>query len=243
MLRDENWKINIVSTSYAQHAYNIGRQLGLTENDIYCTQLPLDSIAGSYSAEASALLNAFERKLKGFSPDDFGTDKDGELKASLDRFYWEDLLRTRLGEATSSITVGGGARKAWAVERIARRANAFIEQMAFVGDSITDSQAAKVVEAMRGLMIAFNGNAYVIPFATIGVATVDMNHLKPALDVWRGNGRTGLREWITNYSEPQGEFDTRFDWVADASDNHIQQVIETHRRFRGKLREDAASLG
>ena len=242
-LGDEGWEINIVSTSYAHHAYNIGGQLGLTENDIYCTQLPLDNMVGSYSAEASTLISAFERDLKGFSPDDFGTAKDEELKAFLDRFYWKDLPQTKLGEATGSITVVGGARKAWAVERIARNVNAFIEQMAFVGDSITDSQAAKVVEAMRGLMIAFNGNDFVIPFATIGLATTNMSHLKPALDVWRGNGRTGLREWITNYSEPQGEFDTRFDWIPDANDNHIQQVIETHRRFREELRKDAASLG
>lgn len=242
-LEAEGWRRNIVSTSYSQHAYNIGAQIGLTPNDIYCTQMPLDRMKGAYSGEAGALLNEFEHRLKGFSPDDFGTAKDEELKAVLDKFYWEDLPRTKLGEATRSVAVMGGARKAWAVERVARDANAFFEQMAFVGDSITDSQAAKVIEATRGLMTAFNGNDFVIPFATIGFATTNMNHLKPALDVWQGNGRAGLRDWINNQPEPTGEFDTRYNWITDATDEQVRQIVDTHRRFRRKLRDDAAALG
>src|SRR3989344_1946283 len=84
-LENEGWRRNIVSTSYSQHAYNIGGQLGLAPKDIYCTQMPLDRMQGSYSRDAATLLNEFERKLKGFSPNDFGTAKDLELKAVLDK--------------------------------------------------------------------------------------------------------------------------------------------------------------
>lgn len=242
-LRNDGWKRKIVSTSYAQHAQNIGGQLRLRPEDIYCTQLPLDAMANNYSRESADLIKQFERRLKGFSPDDFGTPKDDELKAALDKFYWEDLPQTRMGQATDAVSVMGGARKAWAVERVARDAGAFIENMVFVGDSITDSQAAKVMEAMRGLMIAFNGNDFVVPFATVGFATTNMSHLRPALDVWQGNGRAGLREWTNSQPRPQGEFDTNFDWVVDATDKRVGEIVDTHRRFRRKLREDAASLG
>ena len=70
-----------------------------------------------------------------------------------------------------------------------------------------------------------------------------MNHLKPALDVWRGNGRAGLREWVNSYPNPQEEFDTNFDWIVDATDEKVQEIVVTHRKFRRKLRDDAASLG
>src|SRR5207244_3717713 len=125
--------------------------------------LPLSDLSNNYSGEEEALLRQIERKMSQFNPEDFGTKKDQELKQVLDEFYWQDLPATKLGLALGEVTVTTGARKAWAVERIVRELGAYIEQVAFVGDSITDAQAEKVVEAVRGLAVAFNGNSFIIP--------------------------------------------------------------------------------
>lgn len=242
-LRAENWKIKIVSTSYSQHAYNIGSQLGIPERDIYCTRLPLNDLKRYYTREVAVLLKQIEGRMRLFDSEDFGTQKDTELKQLLDRFYWQDLPKTRLGQAMGQVIVIGGARKAWAVERIARNLNIYIEQMTFVGDSITDAQVEKMVEAARGLAIAFNGNGFVIPFATAGLATLDMRNFKPMLDVWKGTGRIGLKDWLQNPADSKDQFSPQYHWLSSADERELQGVIDTHARFRRRLREDAASLG
>src|SRR3989344_3030731 len=242
-LREEGHRLRIVSTSYHQHAVSIGKRLGLAERDIHCTVLPLDHYQKLYSRDAAALIEDLEKKLAGFSPDDFGTAKDVELKRELDKFHWRNLPTTSLGQAMNRITVMGGARKAWALERAARQVGAYLEEIAFVGDSITDAQAAKAVETVRGLMVAFNGNGYVIPHATVAFASLDMLPIKPVFDAWTSDGRPGVKEWVENYTQPTGKLAPQFDWLASASSGDIERVIKTHKEYRTKMRELAAVIG
>ena len=137
----------------------------------------------------------------------------------------------------------GGARKAWALERAARQVGAYLEEIAFVGDSITDAQAAKAVETVRGLMVAFNGNGYVIPHATVAFASLDMLPIKPVFDAWTSDGRPGVKEWVENYTQPTGKLAPQFDWLASASSGDIERVIKTHKEYRTKMRELAAVIG
>lgn len=125
--------------------------------------------------------------------------KDGALKLYLDEFYWRRLPRTKIGKSIDAITVLGGRRKVWAIERICSERSVFLEDIAFVGDGITDAQAIKVIEAVGGLAIAFNGNAFVVPYATVGVASTNLQDLCPILQAWQVGGRTKVYHYVSKH--------------------------------------------
>jgi energy-converting hydrogenase A subunit R len=244
-LKAQGWVIYIISTSYEQHALNIGRQVGVARENTFCTSLPLDAMRQDLKGKERAQLAESARYiLEELYSEGLGEGEvDHLLKPYLDRFYWEELPRTGLGAIGGEMSVVGGRRKLWAVERIARRLGCFLEELCFVGDSITDAQAAKAIEAVGGLAIAFNGNSFVLPYATVGLATTDMLHLEPILAAWQEGGRArakALVEAMPQPTDPEGPY---YHWLVGRSQEEMEEIISIHGLLRRTVREEAGKLG
>ncbi len=246
-LVDAGWRVHIISTSYQQHAMRVAEELGIPEGDVACTRLePAKLARGATGADRSLLGEVWNYVLRiagDLSLDEIanGAVDDG-IRPKLDEFYWETLPRTELGQALRSVEVVGGRRKVTALESFCRRADTYLSQVAVVGDSITDFQMLKAVEAAGGLSVVFNGNRYALPFGTVGVASVSLMNVLPALQRWLDQGREALRKAVlaSSLSAPDGE--AAYHWLVSLSD--MEAVAGVHGRARKMARgEGAGSLG
>jgi energy-converting hydrogenase A subunit R len=238
-LKDNSWKVYIISTSYEQHAHNIGSQLGVNKENIYCTRFPLSQFRKEFEGVDLNAIKDVEQKLLEMHPLE---GKDEQLKSVLDKFYWHDLIKTPLGNVITKINVVGGERKVDAAKKIAGENKCSLGDITVVGDSITDFKMLKVVHDSGGLAVAFNANVYAVPYATISLASENLNDLWPILNAWASGGRTEAISELENQmtSTPGGE---KFHFHNLEGKNNFDDILEIHKKYRALVRGKAAKLG
>jgi len=246
-LAGDGWRVHVISTSYQQHALRIANELGIPERDVACTPLDLSQLASrAEQTDLAFVREAWDYVLRigeGLSLEQIADGAvDARIRPRLDEFYWETMPRTALGEALRAVEVVGGRRKVGALERFCHGLGVYLGQVAVVGDSITDFQMLKAVEAAGGLSIVFNGNQYALPYGTVGVASVSLLNLLPVLRTWVDHGREALRKAILSSDLGPQEGDAAYHWLVNCPD--LEEVASVHavarKRARGK---GAGSLG
>jgi energy-converting hydrogenase A subunit R len=244
-LRSEGWEVYVVSTSYEQHAGNIGGKLGLPMAAIHCTRIAFDQLRARLTQEHLRQVAAMETTIlrELYSDDLSGGSKDDLIQKHLDPFYWGAGLAEVLFAPGSEVTVIGGRRKAWAMEAVARSRGASLREAAFVGDSITDVQGARLIESLGGLAIAFNGNAFILPHVTVAVAATRLDSIYPVLEAWGSGGRAGAKRMVGEAPKRPQDDGPHFHWMVGSEESRLNEVIALHKVFRGRMREAAAKLG
>jgi energy-converting hydrogenase A subunit R len=228
-LQEESWLVHIISTSYQQHALQTAQRLGVEPGNVACTLFPLMQYRKQLADEDVTLLVQTERDiLRLYPPQD-----DEEIKRRLDRFFWIDLLQTKLGGLLVEIEVMGGKRKVRAARDFARRSDRTLADMVAIGDSITDAAMLQAVHEAGGLAVAFNANQYALPYAAVGLASPDLRELRPVLTAWREGGREGVKSALAGKANPA--------WLDDRED--LDDLLALHMRMRRLVRSQAAELG
>jgi energy-converting hydrogenase A subunit R len=235
-LKARNWHTRIISTSYEQHALNIGSKLGVPSNDTACTKFPLDSYREKFGSEDFSLISDIEPNILELSE----TMDDDKIKPLLDGFFFRDLPKTRLGEVMNDMSVCGGQRKVKALIRFAENASVSVSDIVAVGDSITDFKMLGYLHENGGVAIAFNANQYAIPYATIGIATTDMSHLSQVLVAWEEGGRDTVVETVRGLEIGQDTW-PYFNVLYEKKEH--DEVLEIHKKARSIVRGKAAKLG
>ncbi|MFC1935505.1 hypothetical protein ACFLX9_01905 [Chloroflexota bacterium] len=242
-LRASGWEIFIISTGYDAHALNVARTLSISDDHVYCTKVPPGLLDRSLSDQELNLVQQTKEIILSrlFTQDIQSGTRDTDIKQLLDEFYWKRLPQTSLGVVTEKLQVRGGRRKAWALEEVSRRVGNSLRSLAFVGDSVTDMRACQLIDTMGGMAIAFNGNEYVIPYATVGIASEDFSDILPVLEHWQAGGRSEVRRWIESeqHRDPQHCI---YDWLSE-SPSDISGIVAKHRLTRSLVRQRAAKLG
>lgn len=244
-LQSQGWKVQIISTSYCQHALSVAQKLGVDAVNVACTHLPLRQLAQELKEED--LRVAIEKEgliLDHLYTEDFESGKnDDQIRSYLDQFFWEELSGISLGRILDQVEVVGGRRKVRALEHFLAREGGFLQDVVVVGDSITDCRVLEVVEAAGGLAIVFNGNRYALSCGTIGVASGDMmRSLRLVLEVWQRGGRKDLHAAVREGWLIPPE-DGSCHWLPGASQNELDQIVGIHKKFRSLVRGEAAKLG
>jgi len=100
----------------------------------------------------------------------------------------------------------------------------------------------RAVNKAGGLAIAFNANEYVLPYSTLGLASVSLYDLWTVLETWEKGGRRVVERVVKEREEAGGSGDREhFHWLAEGKD--IATPLEIHKRIRHLVREEAAKLG
>jgi predicted HAD superfamily phosphohydrolase len=129
------------------------------------------------------------------------------------------------------------------MEAVARRRGLSLRDAAFIGDSITDVQGARMVECLGGLAVAFNGNAFILPNVTVAVAATRLDSLRPMLSAWRRGGRAQVKRDIQHSVQDPAADGPYLHWLVGCEPRMVDEVIGIHRDFRRRMREAAAKLG
>jgi len=237
-LQNNSWKIFCISTTYEQYARYITQKLDFYAQNVASTPFPLDKFRATLTKEENQLLKKAEEDILTMRP----IDNDERIKKSLDKFFWERLPETALGEAIKEVKPIGGRRKVEALNKFADKTEQPLDKWVVIGDSITDFRMLQAVEEAGGLAIAFNANEYALPHASMGLASTSIFDLKEILEAWQKDGHPWV-ERVVKYKEKWGTKgdNNNFHWLSGRKD--IKDVIEVHKRIRKLVREEAGKLG
>ena len=176
----------IVSTSYEHYIKALCKSLSFPYQNTYCTKVSLDKYTISKQekkrlkelAEKISQIRLIDippatRKMEQFSL------SDTALIQRLDDIFWSEIPKMDIGKMLSDVVTVGGEQKAEAIRDAAKRLDTKLSEVMYVGDSITDVEAFKLVRESGGLTVSFNGNSYAVKNAE--VAVLSENNIVTAL--------------------------------------------------------------
>ena len=239
----------------------------MPEDHIICTKLDLVKKKQMLRESVFALLKEAEEEiLELYSDLDNNTDR---IKNRLDELFFHQL--PALGYNIFSTRVIGGERKAEAIRALAQEKGISVCDIIAVGDSITDYKMLQAVATRGGIAVVFNGNQYAVPYANVGLASVDIRFLYLVCKAFERGGKDAVMEVVTKWEEnwstyeedpmniPDGyitadvkDFLTRekgkipfpyFHNLERADDRRKSEILTIHKRLRMQVREDAGKLG
>jgi energy-converting hydrogenase A subunit R len=250
----------IISTSYEQYMRVLCDFLGFPFENVHCTKLDLDIYTIS-KKEATRLKYLREEMVKMPIPEipkharsinDFPKMVQETVKR-LDEIFWQELSGMTIGRILREIKPIGGKEKARALENIVERLKVNLDNVMYVGDSITDSSAFELVRKGGGVTVSFNGNAYAIRQAEISVLSGDAAVSAILADAFKKYGKGFvmklINDWKPNTLEKVGiaqplktylsKSNEKFPKAEIITSENIERLIKESSAFRETIRGEA----
>ena len=166
----------IVSTSYEHYIKALCRALDFPYKNTYCTKVSLDKYTITPKekerikqiARETSQMHLINIPPTASAMEDFSRSDQSAIQR-LDEVFWSELPEMSVGKVISDVVTGGGEQKAEAIRDVVKRLDAELADVMYVGDSITDLEAFKLVRANGGLTVSFNGNSYAVENAEVAV--------------------------------------------------------------------------
>lgn len=166
----------IVSTSYEHYIKALCRAINFPFENAYCTKVEIDKYTlkerekkrlKELAAEI-AKMPIIEIPSGAKTLEDF-PEKYKQVIQRLDEIFWDEIAKMEIGKLFNEVNPIGGREKAEAVKQIIEQLDLSLSDTAYVGDSITDVEAFRMVRREGGLTISFNGNEYAVREAEIAI--------------------------------------------------------------------------
>ena len=191
----------IISTSYSPYIRALCEGIGFPAENAYSTDLDLDQYALPDRevarlravAEEVLALPVIELPSNVTSAEDLSMDARAAIRR-LDGIFWEEIPGMVSGRMLSDVNPIGGYEKARAIQDSLRRTGNEVEDVLYVGDSITDVQAFDLVREGGGLAVSFNGNRYALRSAEVACIVGHTLVLSILADAFVSGGRAGVLE-------------------------------------------------
>jgi energy-converting hydrogenase A subunit R len=256
----------IVSTSYEHYIKALCRALDFPYENTYCTKLSIDKYAVAEKekirlkeiAKEIAPMSMITIPPAAKSIEDFSID-DQETIGRLDTIFWNKIAGMDVGRVFSDVTTVGGSQKAEAIEDAVETLGAQLSDAMYVGDSITDVEALKLVRNNRGLTVSFNGNQYAVKNAEAAVLSENSTITAIIADLFCNFGKQQTLQVLKNWSREtlrksavsQPLLDKLFALYPAAlpkvqivTEENMEQLAKESSEFRKKVRgESIGRLG
>lgn len=200
----------IVSTSYEQYISALCTLTGFPFENTYCTRLNLDKY--ELPAEETKRLKELGKEIAAFpiieipknstSVSEFSR-RDQETISRLDQIFWKEIPQMEAGRMLVEVNPIGGTEKAETVKDIVEKLGCSLGDVMYVGDSITDTQALRLVNENGGLAVSFNGNSYSVRESDIAVLSGDTIVTSVLAETFSRLGKDGALELINEWN-PDG---------------------------------------
>jgi energy-converting hydrogenase A subunit R len=197
----------IVSTSYEQYIKALCKALEFPYQNTYCTKLSLGKYA--ITEKEKMRLKEIAKEIvqmpmmvippEAKTIEDFST-ADQETIRRLGTIFWSEIAGMNLGRIFSEVITVGGSQKAAAIEDAVAKLSVPLEDVMYVGDSITDVEAFQLVREKGGLTVSFNGNNYAVRNAEIAV--LSENNIVTAIiaDAFCRQGKQAALNLVKNWN-------------------------------------------
>ncbi|MDH5793334.1 MAG: HAD hydrolase family protein, partial [Candidatus Bathyarchaeota archaeon] len=196
----------IVSTSYEHYIKALCNALRFPYENTYCTRVSIDKYHTTEGEKTKlkettkeiSQMPMIEIPSNAKSIKDF-SEKDQETIQRLDEIFWKEIACTDCGRIFSEVNPVGGSEKAESIRDIIQKASVALADVMYVGDSITDVEAFRLVRENGGLTVSFNGNQYAIKNAEIAVLSENSIVTAVIADVFSKFGKQQTLSLIENW--------------------------------------------
>lgn len=165
----------VVSTSYEHYVRALCQAIRFPFENTYCTRLKLDKygVTEQEKIRLTKIAGEIVKMPQMEIPPKVKRVQDlpimyQEAIRSLDTIFRE-ISRMECGRVYLEVEPVGGTEKAEAVKDVAEDLKIELSDVMYIGDSITDDEAFKLVRSGGGLTVSFNGNQYAINNAEVAV--------------------------------------------------------------------------
>jgi len=197
----------IVSTSYEHYIEALCRAIDFPRPNTYCTRLRLDQFGLNEQEKVElkqisreiAEMPIFEIPRGARRLEDLPAKAETSVRR-LDDIFWRTIAKMEIGEIYEKIIPMGGAQKAEALKDITRKLETPVEDLLYVGDSITDVEALNLVKDSGGLAVSFNGNHYAVQNADISLMSSDGAVIAVILQAFVRRGKKETLEVVANWN-------------------------------------------
>lgn len=257
---NNNMPAYIVSTSYEPYIKALCNVIGFPFKNTFCTKLNID--AYSITEEERRRLRELSQEIANMKmieiPKDAKTlndfsKEDQETIKRLDEIFFDEVPRMEIGRILEEVNPVGGYEKANAVQEIVRKLNVELYNVMYVGDSITDVEAFRLVKEKGGITISFNGNKYAVREAEIGICSFDTLPILILALKFNERGREGVMELVDKFVQNQppelekafkDAYSFKTQVIVPLTDENREEFGEMSNKFRKKVRgEKIGRLG
>lgn len=250
----------IVSTSYEHYISALCKLTNFPFENTYCTRLKIDEY--QIPEEETKRLKEIAKEIvkwpminvpKMANSMSELSSKDQETIERLDEIFWEELSKMESGRMLLEINPVGGTEKAKAVQNIVEIMECSIDAVMYVGDSITDVQALKLVRKNGGLAVSFNGNGYSVQESDVAFLSENTIVTSVFAEAFGKLGKQGALNLVSNWNPSELKkycsptlfkqmlitFGKDFPQVAIVTDNNVERLISQSNVFRKSVRGEA----
>jgi len=200
----------IISTSYEPYIRALCEVIDFPFGDAFCTKLVLDRYP--LTAKEKGYLREVAGEIARMPMIEWGEGATGcavlspqgrEVIQQLNQLFWEELAHMQIGRVLEEVDPIGGEGKAAAVRTILQRTGSGASEVMYVGDSITDLEALKLVKGGGGFAVSFNGNAYAIQEAQVACLGRDTGVISIMAQLFAEKGTEGIIALLPQWGEAQ----------------------------------------
>ena len=251
----------IVSASYEYYMHALCKALNFPFGNVYCTRLDLDKYR--ISDEEKKKLNVLREEMIKLPipeiPD--GAQSLGDFPKKLQRavhrldgIFWEEISSMEIGRIFMEVNPVGGSEKAAVVEDIVAKLKTTLQNVMYVGDSITDVEAFNLVRDGGGVTVSFNGNGFAIREAEVAVLSENAVATALLADVFNRFGKhqvvSLVREWEPSIVDKFGLYQPlkksffklghrKFPRVELVTEQNMEKLMQESTAFRQSVRGKA----
>ncbi len=243
----------IISTSYRPYIDSLCKVLRFPAENTFCTELLLDhyEIPNSeikYIKELyNEILNLPTIEISSSAKTRADLDKDTIVTVErLDEIFWNEFPKMSAGDLIRDVNPIGGFEKANTIEKICKQTGIQLSEVMYVGDSITDVSAMKLVSDSGGIAVSFNGNRYAIRSSDIACISPNALILMELALIFNDAGKQAVIDVVIEWSE---DSDIRLvagqEVILDViNETNIQTLTSKSESFRKTIRgESIGRLG
>ncbi len=243
----------IVSTSYGQYIEAVSNYMEVPFENTFYTNVDVDGL--SLNDDEIKKISEFKNMILK-NPDDY------EL---FDDIFYTQIAEMDIYDKIKSIEVVGGQGKKLAIDKIIERDNIDVNNIFYIGDSITDVEPLEFARANNAISISFNGNEYPLRVAEIAIVSPSAITTAVIANVYVKFDKNKVLKFIEDYNNSddkrklfnQNEIDLEikekfFDVFSDEnypiiqiiSDENYDDILKDSKYMRTNIRgEDIGGLG
>jgi len=227
----------------------------------YCTRVCMDKYGLREKekeelkqiAKEIAQMPTFEIPSGAKSLDDLPKEAQKTVRR-LDEIFWNRIAEMEIGRVYREVNPVGGSEKAEAIKDIVHRLGATVADVIYVGDSVTDGKAFKLVRRKGGLTVSFNGNQYAVRNSEIAVLSENSIITSVIADVFLRSGKSEALNLVKNWNRKSLEkspvnqnllnrlfklYPAKLPKTKIITNQNIETLAEESSKFRKKVRGDA----
>lgn len=178
----------IVSTSYGHYIEALSNYMEFPFENTYYTKVDMDNLY--LNDEESSKVADYKNKI-------LANPKDYEL---FDEIFFKEIPKMDIYEKIKEIDVVGGLGKKLAIDDIIENDNIDVNQMLYIGDSITDVEPLQFAHENNGISISFNGNEYPLKVAEIAIVSPSAIATAVIANIYADNDKNKVLQFINDYN-------------------------------------------